>query len=125
MNLAILQGRVGADPETKQVGETSVSRIRLATSRKYKDKSGELKEDTQWHSLDCWGALSDVVSKHVKKGCKLTIQGEIQYRKHEEKWYTSIRVAKIDDIQWPKAFAVEEPAPSPAKGQEGPDDLPF
>jgi single-strand DNA-binding protein len=125
MNLVILIGRVGQDPETKQVGETSVSRVRLATTKKYKDKSGNLQEETQWHSLDFWGSLSDTIAKHVKKGCKIAVEGEIQHRKHNDKWYTTIRVSKLNDIQWPKGFAVEEPAPSPAPQQEGPDDLPF
>ena len=102
MNQATLQGRVGNDPETRQVGETTVTTLRLATSRKYKDKQGQLQEETQWHTLDFWGKLSDNVSRNVKKGCKILVQGEIQNRQHEEKLYTSIRVGRLLDIQWPK-----------------------
>ena len=86
MNKVMLIGNVGRDPETKitTTGTKKVS-FSLATSQKYKDVAGEYKEKTQWHNIVCWGKLGDLVEKMVFKGSSLFIEGELSYRKWEDK----------------------------------------
>ena len=53
LNKVLLIGRLGADPEIKQmVNGKSVARLSLATGQSWKDKNtGEKKEKTEWHRV--------------------------------------------------------------------------
>ena len=52
INKAILIGNVGSDPEVRTTaGGNKVAKLSLATSRRYTDRSGGVREDTQWHRL--------------------------------------------------------------------------
>lgn len=62
----------------------------LATSRKIK---GE--EVTQWHDCRAWNKLAEIIEKYVGKGDLIYVEGEIQYRKHEDKYYTNINVNEL------------------------------
>lgn len=88
VNKAILVGNVGKDPETKFLPSGSpVTNFSLATSERYKDKSGEFQERTEWHNLVAFDRLAEIVRDYVKKGSKLYIEGRIQTRS----WMTSRR----------------------------------
>jgi len=82
MNVVILVGNVGQEPEvrTTQGGQT-VASFSLATAEHWKDKSGERQEKTTWHRCVVWGALSKVVESFVVKGSKVGIQGRYESRK--------------------------------------------
>ena len=84
LNKVLLIGRLGADPEIKQmVNGKSVARLSLATSQTWKDKnSGEKKEKTEWHRIVVFNeGLIGVVENYIKKGTKLYIEGALQTRK--------------------------------------------
>jgi single-strand DNA-binding protein len=85
VNRVLLIARVGKDPEVKQVNDTTVAKFSLATSESFKNKSGEKVEQTEWHSIIIWGKLCDVVSKYVKKGDMLYVEGKITYREYDDK----------------------------------------
>ena len=79
LNKVILIGNVGKDPETRMFdNNSSVSRFSLATSERYKDKQGNVQENTEWHNIVCWRGLSEIVDKYVKKGNRLYIEGKIR-----------------------------------------------
>ena len=83
VNLTILLGNVGADPEIRYTSNgTPVARFSLATNSQYTDTStGELKEITSWHNLVMYGKKpADVIQKYVKKGNPLHVVGHIAYR---------------------------------------------
>lgn len=88
VNKAILIGFAGADPEVRYIGEsgngTKVATLRLATSEKYKDRDGNIKEHTEWHSVVVWRSLADIVEKYVKKGTQLYIEGKLSTRQWED-----------------------------------------
>ena len=87
MNLAILIGRVGKDPEIKSFQNGGkVANFSLATSEKWKDKnSGEKKEKTEWHNITVFSdGLVGVVERFVKKGDQLMVKGKIQTRKWQD-----------------------------------------
>ena len=70
LNKVLLIGRLGADPEIKQmVNGKSVARFSLATSNTWKDKNtGEKKEKTEWHRVVIFNeGLVKVVQQYVKK----------------------------------------------------------
>ena len=84
LNKVLLIGRLGADPEIKQmVNGKSVARMSLATSNTWKDKNtGEKKEKTEWHRIVIFNeGLVNVVKQYVKKGAQVYIEGQLTTRK--------------------------------------------
>ncbi len=84
LNKVLLIGRLGADPEIKQmVNGKSVARLSLATSNTWKDKNtGEKKEKTEWHRIVIFNeGLVNVVQQYVKKGAQVYIEGQLTTRK--------------------------------------------
>ena len=84
LNKVLLIGRLGADPEIKQmVNGKSVARLSLATSQTWKDKtSGEKKEKTEWHRIVVFNeGLVNVVQQYMKKGAQIYVEGQISTRK--------------------------------------------
>ena len=84
LNKVLLIGRLGADPEIKQmVNGKSVARFSLATSNTWKDKNtGEKKEKTEWHRIVIFNeGLVNVVQQYVKKGAQVYIEGQLTTRK--------------------------------------------
>ena len=87
LNKVLLIGRLGADPEIKQmVNGKSVARISLATSNTWKDKNtGEKKEKTEWHRIVIFNeGLVNVVQQYVKKGAQVYIEGQLTTRKWKD-----------------------------------------
>ena len=84
LNKVLLIGRLGADPEIKQmVNGKSVARLSIATSQSWKDKNtGEKKEKTEWHRVVVFNeGLVNVVQQYVKKGAQVYIEGQLTTRK--------------------------------------------
>ena len=87
LNKVLLIGRLGADPEIKQmVNGKSVARISLATSQSWKDKNtGEKKEKTEWHRIVVFNeGLVNVVQQYLKKGAQVYIEGQLSTRKWKD-----------------------------------------
>ena len=87
LNKVLLIGRLGADPEIKQmVNGKSVARLSLATSQSWKDKnSGEKKEKTEWHRIVVFNeGLVSVVQQYLKKGAQIYVEGQLTTRKWKD-----------------------------------------
>ena len=87
LNKVLLIGRLGADPEIKQmVNGKSVARLSLATSQSWKDKAtGEKKEKTEWHRIVVFNeGLVNVVQQYLKKGAQVYIEGQLSTRKWKD-----------------------------------------
>ena len=87
LNKVQLIGRLGADPEIKQmVNGKSVARLSIATSQSWKDKSsGERKEKTEWHRIVIFNeGLVSVVQQYVKKGANIYVEGQLSTRKWKD-----------------------------------------
>ena len=87
VNKVILVGNVGRDPEVRyldgqnaQGAQTKVATFTLATSERYKDRSGETRENTEWHNIVAWRQSADVAERFVKKGTQLYIEGKLRTR---------------------------------------------
>ena len=84
LNKVLLIGRLGADPEIKQmVNGKNVARLSLATSQTWKDKNtGEKKQKTEWHRVVIFNeGLVNVVQQYLKKGSQVYIEGQLSTRK--------------------------------------------
>ena len=87
LNKVILIGRLGADPEIKQmVNGKSVARLSLATNQNWKDKNtGEKKEKTEWHRIVVFNeGLVNVVQQYLKKGAQIYVEGQLNTRKWKD-----------------------------------------
>tara|TARA_Y100000590_G_C14818817_1_gene675481 strand:- start:15 stop:464 length:450 start_codon:yes stop_codon:yes gene_type:complete len=87
LNKVLLIGRLGADPEVKQmVNGKSVARLSIATSQSWKDKNtGEKKEKTEWHRVVVFNeGLVNVVQQYLKKGAQIYIEGQLTTRKWKD-----------------------------------------
>ena len=87
LNKVQLIGRLGADPEIKQmVNGKNVARLSIATSQSWKDKSsGERKEKTEWHRIVIFNeGLVNVVQQYLKKGANVYIEGQLSTRKWKD-----------------------------------------
>lgn len=101
LNKAMLIGNLGQDPEIRTIPSgTRVAQFSLATSRRWNDKSGQQQEKTEWHRVVAWDRLVDVLERWVKKGDRLYVEGEIEYRQYEDKdgvtkYSTEIRAREV------------------------------
>ena len=87
LNKVLLIGRLGADPEIKQmVNGKNVARLSIATSQSWKDKnSGEKKEKTEWHRVVIFNeGLVSVVQQYLKKGANVYLEGQLSTRKWKD-----------------------------------------
>ena len=87
LNKVLLIGRLGADPEIKQmVNGKSVARLSIATSQSWKDKNtGEKKEKTEWHRIVVFNeGLVNVVQQYLKKGAQVYVEGQLSTRKWKD-----------------------------------------
>ena len=87
LNKVQLIGRLGADPEIKQmVNGKNVARLSVATSQSWKDKtSGERKEKTEWHRVVIFNeGLVNIVQQYLKKGANIYVEGQLSTRKWKD-----------------------------------------
>ena len=92
LNKVMLIGNVGKDPEVRYLdgaGQNGAGRkvatFTLATSERYRDRSGESRENTEWHNIVAWGQPADIVERFVKKGTQLYIEGRLRTRSWTDK----------------------------------------
>ena len=98
----MLIGNVGKDPDIRHLESgTAVANLTLATTERYKDRNGEMQEQTEWHNVVLWRGLADVTERFVRKGSQIFIEGKIRSRSWEDqsgqKRYTTEIVA--DNMQ--------------------------
>lgn len=82
LNKVQLIGNVGKDPEIRFSGDGKpIANFSIATSDSYTGKDGNKVEKTEWHKIVAFGKLAEIISKYVKKGSKVYIEGQLQTRK--------------------------------------------
>ena len=87
LNKVMLIGNVGKDPEVRYLdgnnpnsGSTKVATFTLATTERYRDRNGDLRENTEWHNIVAWRNSADVAEKYIRKGTQLYIEGKLRTR---------------------------------------------
>jgi len=86
MNRVTLFGRLGNEPDFKVVqnGKTGLLKLRLATVEKVK-RGDEWVQETEWHSVTMWGKRAEALSKHLKKGGLVLIEGKLRTSEYEDR----------------------------------------
>lgn len=86
LNQVSLIGRLTRDPVLKMTsGGMAIATFGLATSHKYKDQTGALREESTFVDITCWGKLADTVAKYLKKGRQVFIGGRLKFESWEDK----------------------------------------
>ena len=86
VNKVILVGNLGKDPDLQYLeGGISVAKFPLATTEKFKDRSGNLNQQTEWHHIVLWRGLADLAGKYLRKGSLIYIEGKLRSRTWEDK----------------------------------------
>ena len=156
LNKVMLIGNVGKDPEVRYLesnpqnpsANAKVASFPLATSERYRDRNGEVRENTEWHNIVLWRNNADVAEKYIHKGSQIYVEGRLRTRQWTDqtgaKRYTTEVVAdtlqllgKRPDSQdggqqqggyqggyapaQPAAAPAPQPAPAPVNpGYQGP-----
>src|SRR5271155_4635397 len=86
LNGVQLIGNLGKDPEVKFTPSgTPVAKLTIATNERFKDKSGEWQDRTEWHNVVLWQRLAEIAGEYLKKGGKVYIEGRLQTRSWDDK----------------------------------------
>ena len=130
-------GRVGSDPELKDVGSSTVLEFRVANDTGFGDR-----KTTNWFRCAYWGRRAQSLQPYLEKGKKVFITGELTLRKYTdrdniERWSPDVNVNQLDFVggnpnsQGAQGGSQEEgaaqasPAPAPAPSPETDEDMPF
>ena len=97
LNKVLLIGRLGQNPEKRVTAQgSSVVTLNLATTEKFKDRSGNQQETTEWHRVVFWNQQAEILEQYCSKGSQLYIEGSLQTREWQDKdgnkrWTTEIK----------------------------------
>jgi len=99
VNKVILLGNLGANPELRYTqGQQAVANLRIATTEKWTDKSGQKQEATEWHRVVVWGRQAEICGQYLTKGRQVYVEGRIRTRQWQDqqgqKRYTTEIVAQ-------------------------------
>ena len=86
VNRVILIGNLGKDPDVQYLeGNIGVAKFPLATTETYKDRTGKLVSQTEWHTVVLWRGLAELAQKYLHKGSLIYVEGRLRTRSWEDK----------------------------------------
>jgi single-strand DNA-binding protein len=84
INKVILIGNLTQNVDYRVLNNgQSVAKLTLATNRVFTDKSGEKREETEYHSVIAWGKLAELCNKFLEKGRMIYVEGRLKTRTYE------------------------------------------
>lgn len=86
INRVTLIGNLGKDPDMQFLeGNIGVAKFSLATTETFKDRSGKLISQTEWHTVVLWRGLAELAQKYLHRGSQVYIEGRLKTRSWEDK----------------------------------------
>ena len=139
VNKVILIGNLGANPEVRYTaGGQTVANLRIATTERWTDKSGQRQEATEWHRVVLWGKQAEVAGQYLTKGRQVYIEGRIRTRQWQDqqgqKRFTTEIVGQSMQLLGSRGERPTEDVPATVPHDEGAapdfgggpdDDIPF
>lgn len=139
VNKVIIVGNLGQDPETRYMPSgTAVTTFRVATNESWKDKqSGDMKEHTEWHSVETFDRLAEIAAEYLRKGSQVYVEGKLrtdkwQDKQGNERYTTKIRAFEMQMLGGRSSGSApamstssDESAPARAVSDDFDDDIPF
>jgi single-strand DNA-binding protein len=129
LNKVQLIGNLGRDPELRQAnaGDTAIANLAIATNERWKDKTGNPQERTEWHRVVLFGRTAEVAGEYLRKGALVYVEGRLQTRKWQDdsgsERYTPEIVAERMKMLGGKSGPRAEAQAGDAGGFD--DDMPF
>lgn len=128
LNKVFLAGRLTRDPDLRYIPSgTAVCELGMAVSRKYRDKQGELQEDTVFVNVTCWAKTAEYVGENYKKGRPVMVEGRLK----SDEWETqgkekrnklTVTADRVQALDWEDRG---EKRIAPAETEIPEDDIPF
>ena len=86
INKVIIIGTLGRDPEMRYLPNgNAVCSASLATDEGYKDRNtGQQVDKTEWHRVEAFGRLAEVMGEYLKKGSKVYVEGKLRTDEYEK-----------------------------------------
>jgi single-strand DNA-binding protein len=122
LNVVAISGNLCKDPETREVGDTSVTQLRVAVNNRAK-VDGEWTEKPGFYDVSVWGAQGENCAKFLAKGRQVNVSGRLDWREWEDGEGNKRQAVQIvaSDVQFiggkqdgesaPAASASDEPSP--------------
>lgn len=86
VNRVMLIGNLGKDPDIQFLeGNIAVAKFPLATTETFKDRTGKLISQTEWHTVVLWRGLAELAQKYLHKGSLVYIEGRLRTRSWDDK----------------------------------------
>lgn len=133
LNKVFLAGRLTHDPELRYTpAGTAVCQLRLASTRNFRTKDGERREETLFINVTAWDRSAEFCGEHLRKGRPIVVEGRLRTSEWEDKdtgqkrSKIEINAFRIQLLDWadrdapqpkPEPREIEEPVPE--------DDIPF
>lgn len=132
LNKICLIGNLGTDPESKEVGDTTIVKFSVATTEKVKGA-----DETTWHNIIAFGKTGELCEQYLKKGSKVYLEGKQQHKNYTDKegvkkYYSEVLLREVKFLSPIKKDEEQEedyrpmitPLDEPASPQPD-NDLPF
>lgn len=124
MNHVFLMGNLTRDPELRKTpGGLAVSDLGLAVSDRYRNKAGEMVENTCFTDVVVWGRQAETCCEYLRKGAPVIVEGRLQL----DQWQTEngekrsrlrVRAERVQFLGRGDRKEVEEEAPRDARMDE-------
>ena len=130
-NKCLLMGNLTRDPELKQTpNNQSVAQIGIALNRKYKDRDGNMQEDTTFVDCEAWGRTAEVMAQYLSKGRPVFVEGRLKLDQWQDKDGNNRSKLKvvIENFQFIDSKGNQTSSPPAAATTTSPpadDDIPF
>src|SRR5882672_6381874 len=86
VNRVMLIGNLGKDPDVQHLeGNIAVAKFPLATTETFKDRTGKLVSQTEWHTVVLWRGLAELAQKYLHKGSLVYIVCRLLLEKKKDK----------------------------------------
>lgn len=135
LNKVYLAGRLASDPELKYLPSgVAVCKMRLASTRYYKGRDGERKEDTLFVDVTVWDKQGEYLGQRLRQGNPVLVEGRLKMDSWEDKTTgqkrtkLEIQGLRVQELAWATERATGAVTPEPRANQEEPipeDDIPF
>jgi single-strand DNA-binding protein len=104
LNKAYIIGNLTRDPELKALPSgIKVCNFSVATSRKFRDKEGQMQETAEFHNVVVFSKLAELCAQYLRKGQQALVEGRLQTRSWEqngEKKYRTEIIAENVQFGW-------------------------